>query len=606
MLNSEKGKEFVRRPILLFLAVVPIVLIGCSQSDSTPKPSAPIRNSDSNAPATIASAPTESQSNSKNKPYALPTAEEMAPMRPEYMAELAKIREPPEMAGKPMQARKAVSPNMVKIGSVMNTVGSPEKATHQQRATAIRELLEIATSAEQDDGVDKSMTHGVIAIVACLDGADPQTVIGYAGNAIDGSDDALALRARMYLRAGDRNRALDDLEKVMADDKGHVLAGGDADPRKDSAVCQWSIADFDALGDDPRALAAKGLYLSAFIGYGAENRGTVKDSTIRDLYARSAQLWRSPIPHVLGVTANNFGSEHSMAGARCIRANARIVAVPDIVNACATYDEGIRQDICELTMALVIEPTFAPALSKRADKYLQLAQASYADGKPSRQLFELAIKDFNAAITAGDKNVHSLYCDRALALASIGRYQDAADGYMQGMTYAKNGVEDSSFVYEQLAHVYMKLGKFNAAADLLTQAIMNASGGGMDAVIFDGGIKAFRTLHPEYDALPDEILAEAVRRRYQPRFPQSWDADFISGAFKGKIASSILVELFVMRGDAYMKAGRRAEALADYRRVKSDAWSGAEPSLPRHMYFNERGMRNLDLPEPWPPPSPTM
>jgi hypothetical protein len=102
----------------------------------------------------------------------------------------------------------------------------------------------------------------------------------------------------------------------MADDKGHVLAGGDADPRKDSAACQWSIADFDALGDDPRALAAKGLYLSAFIGYGAESRGTVKDSTIRDLYARSARSWHSPIPHVLGVTANGFGSAHSMAGAR--------------------------------------------------------------------------------------------------------------------------------------------------------------------------------------------------------------------------------------------------------------------------------------------------
>jgi hypothetical protein len=100
----------------------------------------------------------------------------------------------------------------------------------------------------------------------------------------------------------------------------------------------------------------------------------------------------------------------------------------------------------------------------------------------------------------------------------------------------------------------MRLGKFNGAADLMTQAIMNASGGGMDAVIFEGGIKPLRTLYPEYDPLPDEILAEAVRRRYQPKFPQSWDADFISkaGVFSGKIASSILPELYVMRGDAYI------------------------------------------------------
>jgi hypothetical protein len=61
-----------------------------------------------------------------------------------------------------------------------------------------------------------------------------------------------------------------------------------------------------------------------------------------------------------------------------------------------------------------------------------------------------------------------------------------------------------------------------------------------------------------------------------------------------------------MRGDAYMKAGRRAEGLADYHRVRSDAWSGDETSLPRQMYFDERGRRNFHLPEPWPPSPPTM
>jgi tetratricopeptide (TPR) repeat protein len=597
----------VRRPILVLLAIVSIAVAGCGQRDQTSKPSAPIQAAQTKAPETNASVPPDTKPDSKGTGYTPPTAEEMAPMRPEYAAELAKIHEPPEMTGKPTQVRKAVSRSVVKLGNVMQAVGSPEKATRQQRATAIRELLEIANSTEQDNGIEKAMIYGVITVMACLDGADPQTVIGYASNAIDDSDDALALRARIYLQTGDRKKALDDLERVMADGDGHVLAGGDVNPRKDSAPCGWSIADFDRLGDDPRALAAKGLYLSSFIAYGAEDRGTVKESTIRDLYRRSASSWHSPIPHVLEVGLDGFGSQHTMTGVRCLRANARIVAVPETIAACATYDEGIRQDIRELTMALVIEPTFARALSERANKYLQLAQSSYADGMPSRQLFDLAIRDYDAAIAAGGRNQHVLYCDRALALASIGRYQDAALGYMQGMKYAKNGVEDSPFVYEQLAHLYMKLGKFNEAADLVTQAIMNSSGGGMDAVIFEGGIKPLRTLYPEYDPLPDEILAEAVRRRYQSQFPQSWDADFISkaGAFNGKIASSILPELYVMRGDAYMKAGRRAEGLADYSRVKSDAWSGEERFLPRHMYFDERGRRNFDSPEPWPPPPPT-
>lgn len=53
---------------------------------------------------------------------------------------------------------------------------------------------------------------------------------------------------------------------------------------------------------------------------------------------------------------------------------------------------------------------------------------------------------------------------------------------------------------------------------LSLKAIMNASGSGMDTVIFQGGIKGFRTLYPEYNLLPDEILADAVRRRYFPKF----------------------------------------------------------------------------------------
>lgn len=587
------------------LTVVATLAAGCNQRDATTQTSPTLQTSPASGPATNALASSDSHSAPKGSTYEPPTAEEMAPMRREYLTELAKISEPPEMTGKPMQVRKAAPPNALKMLNVMSAVGAPEKATHQQRETTINELLQIANSIGQGDGVNRTMTFGVIAAMACIDGADPQTVIGYANKAISGDDgDALALRARMYLQAGDKKRALGDLEKIMAAGDGHSLVGGGVDPRKESAPCGWSIADFDALGDDPRALAAKALYLSSFIGFGAEDRGTVKESTIRELYSRSARAWRSPIPHFLNATTvEGLGSEQSMNRAGCIRES----AAPNLVKACAKYDAGIRQQNRELTMALVINPTFVPALSKRANSYLHLAQAAYADGKPSRQLFELAIDDYTAAIAAGGKNQNVLYLDRALALASIGRYQEAAVGYEQGMKYAKSGIENDPFTYKQLAGLYMKLGKFNEAANLITQAIINASGGGMDTVIFGGGIRAFRTLYPEYELLPDEILAEAVRRRYQPQFPQSWDTDFISkgGNSNGKVVSSILPDLYAMRGDAYEKAARYAEALADYRRLKSDAWWGDEKYLPKNRYFDERGYRIFDLPEPWPPTPPT-
>ena len=121
----------MRRPILVVLAVVLVAVAGCSKSDPTSKPSAAMPKAQANAPTTNASVSTKNHHDSSDKGYSPPTADEMAAMRPAYMAELAKIHEPPEMVNKPMQVREAVSPRMIKLENVMNAVGSPEKATHQ-------------------------------------------------------------------------------------------------------------------------------------------------------------------------------------------------------------------------------------------------------------------------------------------------------------------------------------------------------------------------------------------------------------------------------------------------------------------------------------------
>src|ERR1700730_4303521 len=81
-MDWRKEKKFVRRPIWVFLALVPIVVAACSQSDPTSKPSAPIRKAQTNTPSTDASVPIANHPDSKGNGYTPPTAEEMAPMRP--------------------------------------------------------------------------------------------------------------------------------------------------------------------------------------------------------------------------------------------------------------------------------------------------------------------------------------------------------------------------------------------------------------------------------------------------------------------------------------------------------------------------------------------
>lgn len=529
-------------------------------------------------------------------------------MDPTYSAELAKIAEPPEMADKPIQTRKPAASSIANLGHIMIALGSPEKATHAQLQSAISAMLKIAKVETVGDNDGHTMLYGAVAELACIDGVEPQTVINYATNAMP-DDDALALRARMYLRSGRLGNALDDLEIIMADGYGSSLIGGAAEPQKKSLRCGWGIADFDDLGKDPRALAAKGFYLRSFLPFNARAKGVVKEAEIRDLYVRSSKKWRSPVPHYLLGTLDGLGSEQSSAGAGCIRLG--LVELPaSVQSACAKYDDGMRQQIRELTMALTIDPVFAPALAARANKHLTLAQTQYADGKPSRRYFELSINDFTAALAAAGKDKEALYCDRALAQASLGMYSDAAHGYEEGMKYAeiKNGKERNPSVYIQLAGIYSKMGRFDEAANIISQAIMNVSGGGLDVVVFSGDMKAFRVLYPEYDLLPDEILSEVIRRRYFPVAPKTWNDDFISGSkrSKGKVMSTILPELYIRRGDAYMKAGHRNEALADYRRVKSEAWGWEERLAPRHTYFDEDGARNYDAPDPFPPSPPEL
>src|SRR5437868_687069 len=102
------------------------------------------------------------------------------------------------------------------------------------------------------DDLDRSQIYGTLGILSCLDGATPETAIQYASMAGGHDENAVALRARMYLRMGDRTKALTDLETLMAKKEAHALVGGGTDPSKNSNSCGWGMADVDVLGPDPR------------------------------------------------------------------------------------------------------------------------------------------------------------------------------------------------------------------------------------------------------------------------------------------------------------------------------------------------------------------
>jgi tetratricopeptide (TPR) repeat protein len=554
------------------------------------------------AHTSTASASAASGASPQRDDYVPPSAEELAPLRPAYLLALKAIHEPPEIASKEMKPRHALDPTETAALKVLSMVPpSPASAPRAQSEESVQKLLALARDRGSQDPAARSQIFGAVAPLSCFAGEEPSQVIAYANNGDPAEWYLVALRAKMNFLAGDKKRSLDDLELLMRGDHASALTDGRTEPRKGPWRCGWSLDDFAAFGSDPRAIAAKAFYLSSFISFGAEEKGTVSESDIRDLYAQSAERWNSPVPHYLVARLGGFGSRTRLESMRCVRGLP--TATAESVAACADADAVELAKVRELNMALIIEPNFAPALIERAERYLTLGESRYADNKPSRQFLELALKDFVAAQGSHPAESDVAFCDGAMTQALLGRYLNSVGAYKRCIGRDKGGPSTNPFVYEQLASVYMKLGRPNDAANTLTMALMNGGGGGLDVVTMLAGSKPFRALYPEYDTLPDAILADVVRRRFYPQFPQSWNSTFIRKS--DKVTSSVLADLYAMRGDAYMRAKRYSEARADYQRLKSDAWGGPDQYLPRNLYFEADGSRRRDVPQPWPPAPPT-
>ncbi len=549
----------------------------------------------------IANAGEASDAAPRRDDNAPPSAEELAPLRPAYLVALKAIHEPPEIASKDMKVRHASDPAATAALKLLSLVPpSPASAPRAQLQESVQKLLALTAGRDSQDPALRAQIFSAVAPLSCFAGEAPSQVIAYANNGDPAEREVIALRAKMYLLADDKKRSLDELELLMRSGHASALTDGRTEPRTGQWRCGWSLDDFDAFGHDPRATSAKAFYLSSFIPFGGEEKGLISEGDIHGLYSQSAELWNSPVPHYLIAQLGGFGSRSRLESMTCVRGLP--TTTPDSVAACAKADEVELSKVRELSMALIIEPNFTPALMERAERYLTIGEARNSDNKPSRQFLELALKDFAAAQALQPADAGVAFCDGAMTHALLGHYLESISAYKRCIGREKGAPSTNPFVYEQLASVYMKLGRPNEAVATLTTALANAGGGGLDVVTMLAGMRAFRALYPEYDALPDAILADVVRRRFYPQFPQTWNSTFIRKS--DKVTSSVLADLYAMRGDAYMRARRYSEARADYQRLQSDAWYGPDQYLPKSLYFEAKGTRRRDIPQPWPPAPP--
>ena len=514
-------------------------------------------------------------------PYVLGDTTDPSPSEtPQAQAEWARVIEPPEFKGVP--ARPRIQPAAADLRLVGSKALKADPDHPETLGPALKDLNEIIALAP-----GRSDLYLIRATLSCFNRAEPGSIEADIDKSIElhRPDQSAyenlaghyALRARVKLETGHYADSAKDLDLAIAqnyDNADDIFNDGKVEPSKTSRRCVWTQPDLDLLASkfpaDGRPLIYKGLYLNFFSRFHSENRS----SATLEAFNRTTELApKSPLPHYyagLLYVSGNVGGMMSKANTGCLD-----FFVPR-TEACQALDQLHETGVRELTAALALDPSFAPAYEERAEAYLKLKQHAQA------------IRDYTDALRleSNQKEKGILYNDRGLAKFAVGRYKDSVEDFTQAIQLlCTSEVEKQCDEYVNRANAYAKLKNFSQAAQDLSMAIRSHMGS-----TFIWGISQFREVYPEYDSVRDDVLADSLRRRLYPQmsYPDFSKAFLIDA--KG-IDEFVIAELYCKRGDMYAKMGDGADARKDYDRVVRGFPESAKMYL---IERNGRWVRNPD------------
>ena len=216
----------------------------------------------------------------------------------------------------------------------------------------------------------------------------------------------------------------------------------------------------------------------------------------------------------------------------------------------ADRDDVRRRAVQSLTRAIALDSTLVPALAIRANEYYHLKQ--YLD----------TITDYDAVLALDPDNA-TAYNDRGLAKLELG--QDYAAVWDFSESILRKAPEHSSLgmSYQYRAEAYAKVGDFRHAITDVTKAIELQ----LADVALSNNIHTFRELYPEYDGVSDEVVSRKIWTTFLPAMRYEDFADrFLNGDRNWPLPPG-LSNLYIRRGDAYLRLGAFQSAVTDYNRV---------------------------------------
>ncbi len=481
--------------------------------------------------------------------------------------------EPPELTGRPQAAPPPPGPALRQFAQ-SKVIRAADPENPKTLRPAIAELTDLIRQEPHN-----SDFYFLRASLACYARADHVNVLNDLAQSISlrgprrNGDETLkeryALRAKVEFdnhRYDDAMRDLDTAIKQDYDSAQQIFNDGGTKPSTIAKPCVWTLADLDTLAEryptDYRPPLYRGLYLSYFLAFDLESDYT----PLIDAFERAATLNpASPLPHFFSgelYTIGRLGGVMSTANAKCLD-----YVVPR-TPACLALDEARRTGIRSLTRAIALDPTFMHAYAIRANALYDLKE------------YQQAVRDYDEVLKLAPEGdtVRSIYNDRGLAKMALGHYHSAILDFSRSIAL---GCSELCQSYENRADAYLKLHNYTMAIADIGRSIELV----LPSALYMMNIEQFRRIYPEYDAVPDDVLCEKLRRLfYHALSYTSFANEFLIKA--KEYSSTVLPDFFVKRGDAYMALHQAAKANAEYDRV-----SRAFPEWAAVVFTQKNGSR---------------
>jgi tetratricopeptide (TPR) repeat protein len=362
-----------------------------------------------------------------------------------------------------------------------------------------------------------------------------------------------SLRAKIKFDMGHYREATDDLDTAIKMDVGsahNIFNVEGVRPETKSSSCAWNKTDIDALvarfPKDYRVYLYRGLYLNCFVIF---EEGYYQQA-IKEFQRASELNERSALPHYFIGHLYTRSSMWTKAAARSDDAK----------------NEAHKNAIQEYSKAIELDSKFVPAYELRAMSYLELKQ--------SRQ----AIKDYDKIAELDPES--NIYNDRGLAKMDVGDYYSAIADFDTALEKKKPDDSTLGSTYENRADAYMKMNDCKSAIADIGKAIERHLAN--DSFLMS--IRQFRAIYPEYNTVSNEAICRKIQVLFWPQFSYEVISKQLLKENKDYTPSFLLADLYMKRGDAYLKLGNIRRATTECSRALT-AFGDYGKSLDRWRSF---------------------